>query len=290
MIAHPTDTAVRAGGPAVSPAPTGGKVEPVAIDGQTQRELAGKRALVVGGGGAGIGRAITRAFGRSGASVVVADVDRDRATEAAGEIERLGGQAYPLSCDVRSNEQVEAMIAGAAERLGGLDTLVTVVGGQVAFVPAVKLHEMADEDWDTVYEVNLRYVARAVRASLRVFLDQGTGGTVVSVGSVTGFMAAPRQAAYGVAKAGILSLARTVAAEYAADGIRMNVVAAGAIATAVANAGTDAEWVEEVPAGRLGTTEEVAGAAVYLASDASAYLTGQQIVLDGGVSVRGPFA
>ena len=128
------------------------------------------------------------------------------------------------------------MVAGAVEKLGGLDVLVTVVGGQVAFVPAVKLHEMADEDWDTIYEVNLRYVARAVRAVLRVFLAQGGGGTIVSVGSVTGFMAAPKQAAYGVMKAGLLSLARTVAAEYARDGIRMNVAAAGAIATAVANA------------------------------------------------------
>jgi 3-oxoacyl-[acyl-carrier protein] reductase len=166
---------------------------------------------------------------------------------------------------------------------------VTVVGGQVAFVPAVKLHEMADEDWDTIYEVNLRYVARAVRAALRVFLQQGGGGTIVSVGSVTGFMAAPQQAAYGVMKAGLLSLARTVAAEYARDGIRMNIAAAGAIATAVANANVDAEVVEEIPAGRFGRSEEVAGAVVYLASDASSYMTGQQVVLDGGVSVRGPF-
>jgi 3-oxoacyl-[acyl-carrier protein] reductase len=153
----------------------------------------------------------------------------------------------------------------------------------------VKLHEMADEDWDTIYEVNLRYVARAVRAALRVFLDQGTGGTIVSVGSVTGFMAAPEQAAYGVMKAGILSLARTVAAEYARDGIRMNVAAAGAIATAVANAHVDAEVVEEIPVGRFGRSEEVAQAVVYLSSGTSSYITGQQIVLDGGVSVRGPF-
>jgi 3-oxoacyl-[acyl-carrier protein] reductase len=90
-------------------------------------------------------------------------------------------------------------------------------------------------------------------------------------------------------KAGLLSLARTVAAEYARDGIRMNIAAAGAIATAVANANVDAEVVEEIPAGRFGRSEEVAGAVVYLASDASSYMTGQQVVLDGGVSVRGPF-
>jgi len=102
-------------------------------------------------------------------------------------------------------------------------------------------------------------------------------------------MAAPEQAAYGVMKAGLLSLARAVAAKYARDGIRMNVAAAGAIATAVANAAVDAEVVEGIPVGRFGRSEEVAGAVVYLASDASAYTTGRQLVLDGDVSVRGPF-
>lgn len=252
--------------------------------------LDGKRALVIGGGGQGIGRAVTDAFGAAGAGLVVADIDASRADEAAGELRHGGATAFPLTVDVRSLDAIEAMIADTTERLGGLDVLVTVVGGQVAFVPAVRLHEMADEDWDTVYQVNLRYVARAVRAALRVFLGQGTGGTIVSIGSVTGFMAAPGQAAYGVMKAGLLSLARTVAAEYSGDGIRMNVVAGGAIATAAANADTGDEWVDEVPVGRLGRSEEMAAAAVYLASDASAYVTGQQLVLDGGVSVRGPFA
>ncbi|TCO24582.1 3-oxoacyl-[acyl-carrier protein] reductase [Kribbella steppae] len=253
--------------------------------------LTGKRALVIGGGGAGIGRAVTDAFGVEGA-VVVADIDAARAEEAVAGLQERGATAYPVSGDVRSRDDVEAMVAGAVEKLGGLDVLVTVVGGQVAFVPAVKLHEMADEDWDTIYEVNLRYVMRAVRAALRVFLDQDGGGTIVSVGSVTGFMAAPQQAAYGVMKAGLLSLARTVSAEYAADGIRMNVAAGGAIATAVANTAPDAggEWVGEIPVGRLGRSEEVAEAVVYLASDVSAYICGQQIVLDGGVSTRGPFS
>ncbi|GAA1707293.1 SDR family NAD(P)-dependent oxidoreductase [Kribbella sp. NPDC056951] len=251
-------------------------------------QLSGKRALVIGGGGAGIGRAVTNLFGAEGAAVVIADLDPARAAEAADQVRASGGTAYPVSGDVRSLADLEAMVTAAVESLGGLDILVTVVGGQVAFVPAVKLHEMADEDWDTIYEVNLRYVARAVRTALRVFLEQGTGGSIVSVGSVTGFMAAPEQAAYGVMKAGILSLARTVAAEYAANGIRMNVAAAGAIATAVNTAPTD-EWVDEIPLGRYGRSEEVAAAVVHLASDASAYTTGQQLVLDGGVSVRGPF-
>ena len=249
----------------------------------------GKRVLVLGGGGAGIGRAIVRRLGDAGAAVVVADLQQDRAEEAAAELVERGAAAWPIWGDVRSANELEIMISSAVDLLGGLDGLVTVVGGQVAFVPAVKLHEMADEDWDTVYEVNLRYVARAVRQVLPSFLEQGEGGAIVSVGSVTGFMAAPLQAAYGVAKAGLLSLARTVAAEYAADGIRMNVVAGGAISTGVANTVSE-KWVDEIPVGRYGTSDEVADAALYLLSDASSYVTCQQIVVDGGVSVRGPFA
>lgn len=249
----------------------------------------GKRVLVLGGGGAGIGRAIVRRLGDAGAAVMVADLQQDRAEEAAAELVERGAAAWPIWGDVRSANELEIMIGSAVGLLGGLDGLVTVVGGQVAFVPAVKLHEMADEDWDTVYEVNLRYVARAVRQVLPSFLEQGEGGAIVSVGSVIGFMAAPLQAAYGVAKAGLLSLARTVAAEYAADGIRMNVVAGGAISTGVANTVSE-KWVDEVPVGRYGTSDEVADAALYLLSDASSYVTGQQIVVDGGVSVRGPFA
>jgi 3-oxoacyl-[acyl-carrier protein] reductase len=149
---------------------------------------------------------------------------------------------------------------------------------------------MSDADWDLVYEMNLGYVARAARAAIRAFLTQGQGGSIVSVGSVTGVMAAPMQAGYGAAKAGLASLARTVAAEYAGDGIRMNVVACGAIATAVANSAQPADDAPEIPMRRLGVPDDAAAAVVYLASPLSSYVTGQSLVVDGGVTVRGPFA
>jgi len=176
-----------------------------------------------------------------------------------------------------------------AEELDGLDVLVTVVGGQLAFVPVALAHEMADDDWDLMFDLNLRYVAEAVRAALRVFLAQGTGGTIVSIGSIAGLAGSPGQAAYGAAKAGLANLARSVAVEYGRDGIRMNVVACGPIATpvaAAAQAGTTLDWI---PLGRAGSAHEVADAAIFLASPLSSYISGQSLVVDGGATAAGPF-
>lgn len=253
------------------------------------RPLDGMNALVIGGGGGGIGRAISRAFASAGAAVAVADIDLGRARDAAGELTGSGARALALAGDVRSRSAGDEFVGATVAEFGRLDTLVTVVGGQVAFVPAVRLHEMSDDDWDLAYEMNLGYVARAARAAIRAFLAQGRGGSIVSVGSVTGVMAAPMQAGYGAAKAGLVSLAKTVAAEYASDGIRMNVVACGAIATAVANTDQPAADVPEIPLRRLGVPDDAAAAAVYLASPLSSYVTGQSLGVDGGVTARGPF-
>lgn len=251
--------------------------------------LDGKKALVIGGGGGGIGREITRAFAAAGAGLAIADIDAGRAREAAAEVaDRV--KAVGLTVDVRSREGVANLVSSAAEQLGGLDVLVTVVGGQAAFVPAVPLHEAADEDWDTMFELNLRYVARAVQAALRIFRTNG-GGTIVSIGSITGYLGSPLQGAYGAAKAGLASIARTVAAEYVPQGIRMYVVACGAIATPVVAALADPDDdYTMIPLGRPGRTAEVADAVVFLASPLSSYITGQSLILDGGLAARGPFS
>jgi 3-oxoacyl-[acyl-carrier protein] reductase len=241
------------------------------------RVLSGKNALVIGGGGGGIGRAITRGLASAGSAVAVADVDRDRADEAAAEVTAAGAKSVSLTGDVRSRDDIDGFVSGAAGELGGLDVLVTVVGGQLAFAPPAKLHEMTEEDWDLMFDLNLRYVARAVRAGLRVFLAQGRGGTIVSVGSIAGHAGSPMQAAYGAAKA-----------ECTREGIRMNLVTCGPIATPVARAAqTDtAEWI---PMGRPGESREVADATVFLASPLSSYMTGQSLVIDGGATAVGPF-
>jgi 3-oxoacyl-[acyl-carrier protein] reductase len=251
--------------------------------------LDGRRGLVVGGGGGGIGRAITRAFAAAGSAVVVVDIERARAEEAAAEAGATGVQAAALVADVRSSEDIDAVVTGAAQELGGLDVLVTVVGGQLAFVPAARVHEIADEDWELMFELNLRYVARAVRAAVGLFIEQGTGGSIVSVGSITGVAGSPGQAAYGAAKAGLASLARSVAAEYGRAGIRMNVVAAGPIATPVAQAAQAQAELDWIPLGRAGSPEEVANAAVFLASPLASYISGQTLIVDGGATAVGPF-
>jgi len=258
------------------------------VDGSL-KALDGKNALVIGGGGGGIGRAITRGLAAAGTAVAVADVDRERADEAAAEVAATGTRALSLTGDVRSRDDIDGLLTRAVQGLGGLDVLVTVVGGQLAFVSPTPLHETTDEDWDLMFDLNLRYVARAVRAALRVFLAQDRGGTIVSVGSIAGCMGSPLQAAYGAAKAGLASLARSVAAEYSRQGIRMNLVTCGPIATPVASAAqmdTGPDWV---PMGRPGESREVADATVFLASPLSSYISGQSLVIDGGATAVGPF-
>ena len=265
--------------------------------------LEGKGALVVGGGGGGIGRAITRALAAAGSDVAVVDIDRQRAEEAAAEAAAAGVQAFPLTGDVRSRADIDSFytcqhpdqfaidgfVKDAARELGALDVLITVVGGQLAFVRPAPIHEITDEDWALMFEVNLHYVARAVRASLRVFLEQRTGGTIVSVGSITAIAGSPMQAAYGAAKAGLASLARSVAGEYSRDGIRMNVVTCGPVATPVAQAAQADTALDWIPMGRAASSQEVADATVFLASPLSSYISGQSLMLDGGATAVGPF-
>ena len=255
---------------------------------ESPKVLCGKNTLVIGGGGGGIGRAITRALAAAGSAVAVADVDRDRADQAAAEVAAAGAKSVSLAGDVRSRENIDGFVSSSAQELGGLDVLVTVVGGQLAFSRPTPLHETTDEDWDLMFDLNLRYVAWAVRAGLRAFLAQGRGGTIVSVGSITGHAGSPMQAAYGAAKAGLTSLARSVAAEYSREGVRMNVVTCGPIATPIARAAQTgaSEWI---PMGRPGESREVADATVFLASPLSSYITGQSLVVDGGATAVGPF-
>jgi 3-oxoacyl-[acyl-carrier protein] reductase len=254
------------------------------------RPLDGRRVLVIGGGGLANGGAITRALAAGGAGVAIADRNLDRAEALRDELHAAGGTALAVAVDVQSGEEIAAAVDAAAEGLGGLDGLVTVVGGHTLFAPWQPLHETSDEEWDLVVDVNLRYVFRAVRASLRRFLDQGTGGSIVSVGSISGERSSPRAAAYGAAKAGLANLARSVAAEYGRDGIRMNLVSCGVIATEAARIvyEQNAGLADRVPVGRPGDPAEIGAVVAFLLSNAASYVTGQSLVADGGLLSRFP--
>jgi 3-oxoacyl-[acyl-carrier protein] reductase len=257
----------------------------------TTLDLKGKRALVIGGAGPGNGGASSRALAAAGASVAVADLDLAKAEALADELTATGySKAVGLTVDVRQQQALDVLVADAASGLGGLDILVTVVGGHTLFAPWVRVDETTDDNWNLIIDMNLGYVFRAVRAVLRTFVAQGTGGTIVSVGSISGIVSSPYAAAYGAAKAGLVNFAKSVALEYARDDIRMNLVACGVIvsdAAAAVNSGA-LGMAESVPMGRLGRPEEVGSAVTFLASPASGYITGQTVTIDGGVASRFP--
>jgi 3-oxoacyl-[acyl-carrier protein] reductase len=253
--------------------------------------LAGSRAVVFGGG-RGIGRATALALGDAGAAVGVIDIESDRASAVADELGALGATAQAYSADVRSSASVDEVTQQAVDGLGGLDVVVTVIGGMAAFAPFRHLHEYSDDEVDLILDVNLRYIFRVARAAIAVMIAQGSGGSIVSIGSISGLAGGPHHSPYGVAKAGLSNLAHSVAAEYGRFGIRMNVVSPGGIdSPAVAEARPADEYAEmtaKTPLGRRGIPEDIADAVVFLASAKASYITGQTLVVDGGMTSRYP--
>jgi 3-oxoacyl-[acyl-carrier protein] reductase len=252
--------------------------------------LAGKRVLIVGGVGTGIGRGITEGVGAAGAAgVVVVGRNKERAEEAAAAIASDSCKAIAITGDVRSLEDTERVVAETVRQLGGIDVLMTVVGGMGLFAPWDAFDETTDENWDLIFDVNVKYVFHYVRACLKVFLTQENAGTIVSIGSISGITSTPRAVAYGASKAGLINMAKSVAAEYGRRGVRMNVVNCGPILTDAGRKGmSEGMKMEVVPLGRVGLPEEIANVAVFFASPLSSFVTGQSIAVDGGATSRSP--
>jgi NAD(P)-dependent dehydrogenase (short-subunit alcohol dehydrogenase family) len=248
--------------------------------------LAGKKALVVGGG-LGMGKASAQLLAQVGAHVAVLDIDEARAANVANGINDEGGKALPLTGDALDPSKAAELVRAAAMGLGGLDVLENIVG-QAAWGRAL---ETTIDTFDAEITRNLRYVFTTAQAFARLPARADAPRAIVSIASISGMNSAPGHVAYGAAKAGLMSMTRTMAQEWGPLNIRVNCVAPGAIRTdrSQGTAAQDAVISEHAPLGRRGQQEEIAKAVLFLASDLASYVTGHTLLVDGGVQTNYPF-
>lgn len=249
--------------------------------------LEGKVAVLTGGA-SGQGRAAALRFSAAGARVVLADVDDAGAAETAKLVEEAGGEAFALHADVSRRPDNEAMIDAAIERWDRLDVLYNNAAVQMSG----RLLECTDEEWDLTMATNLDAIFWACRAAIPRMLEGG-GGSIINTASVLGLVGSAGYCAYGAAKAGLVALTRQIAVEHG-PAIRANVIAPGSIDTprfrkVADDMGMERESFLEmlhknIPLHRLGTADDVAGIALFLASEQSAYTTGAVIPADGGLA------
>jgi NAD(P)-dependent dehydrogenase (short-subunit alcohol dehydrogenase family) len=254
--------------------------------------LAGRRAFVTGGS-SGIGAAVVAAFAAEGAAVAIgASRHAGRAEEAARRIVDAGGRAFVVAADLTDRAATDRAAQQAIEGLGGLDVFVHCAGIDVA--ETAPTHLTPDETWDGMLAIHLTAAFRLSRQLIPALL-QGTHPAVTFIGSVAGLVAWEGDVAYNVAKAGLHHLARCIAADYAKSGLRANALAPGVIDTpltrgyAAGMPGGEAEGMKALarlhPLGRYATPDEIAGAAVFLASDKASFITGAVLPVDGGMTM-----
>jgi len=242
--------------------------------------LAAKTAIVTGSS-RGIGRAVALLLAAQGAKVVLAGRSAPPLEEVARTIAAQGGEALPVTCDVTVEADVERLVETALAHFGRVDILVNNAG----ITRDVLLARMSEADWDAVLETNLKGVFRCTKAVLRPMLKQRYG-RIVSISSVVGLRGNVGQANYAAAKAALHGFTKSVAREVASRGITVNLVVPGYIdtdMTAALDARVKERILAEIPMGRMGRPEDVAHAVAFLAGDEAGYITGQRIVVDGGM-------
>jgi 3-oxoacyl-[acyl-carrier protein] reductase len=245
-------------------------------------KLDGKTALVTGGG-RGIGAAIARAIADEGAVTYIGDLDIDTATQTAEVIRESGAESYSVSLDVTNDVSVRAAVGRVESERGGLDVLVNVAG---ISLPGT-VTDMQDDKWDLVLDVNLTGVFRTMRAAVPRMIERKSG-SIINISSLAG-MRGSASVAYGASKAGVLGLTKSAAVHLGRHGVRVNAVAPGIINAPISgDLRSDRprldRALQDAPLGRIGEPEEVASVVVFLASPSSAYMTGQVIVVDGGIN------
>jgi NAD(P)-dependent dehydrogenase (short-subunit alcohol dehydrogenase family) len=248
----------------------------------TGRAFLTDRTAIVTGAGAGIGKGIALAFAAFGARVAVLEMQEETCRRTAAEIEAAGGAALAIPVDVRDGEAVARAVAATVARFGGIDVLVNNVGGTFR----APFLEVAEKGWDALVRQNLKSVFHGTRAAAPQMIAQGRGGSIVNIVSIEGVRAAPLYAAYAACKAAVVNFTCSMALELGPHRIRVNAIAPDICLTeglAPFLGETERsrhEWM--VPLGRPGVPDDIAGAAVFLASDLAGYVTGVTLHVDGG--------
>ena len=250
--------------------------------------LDGRVVVVSGAGGGGIGTTVTRMAAEAGATVVAVSRSQDNLDTHVAPLADKGLNVVAVAADASTDEGIATVLDAARSADGTLYGLVNVAGGAApsTWMPATRVSRA---DWRELFTANLEtmfFMSQAVAAEIRA---QGSPGSIVSVSSISGMNTAPYHVAYGTAKAAIVAATRTMAAELAAQGIRVNAVAPGVTETAASATYVDADPERDqraIAMGRRGTPEEQAGAILFLLSDLSSYITGQTILVDGGLNLR----
>jgi NAD(P)-dependent dehydrogenase (short-subunit alcohol dehydrogenase family) len=250
--------------------------------------LSGKVAIVTGAG-RGIGKGIALGLADAAASIVVTSRTENEIQATVSEIAKIGGKAIAVTADVRVSEQVSNLVDRAVQEFGHIDILVNNAGGfgsRKAFT-----FDMSERGWDAIIRENLTTVFICSKAVAPTMIQQNKG-VIINISSVAGLSAHTTQAAYGAAKTAIMNLTKTMAMDLAPHNIRVNAIAPGYIAVEALNQLFAAEpemltgTIKQIPAGRFGTPEDIANVTIFLASDASSYITGQTVVVDGGITVK----
>ena len=244
------------------------------------------KVALISGGARGQGAAEAKLFSREGARVVLGDVLEDLGRQVEAEINETGGEALFVRLDVTQESDWVHAVAETVGRFGRLDILVN----NAAIFRTVPIEHTTVEEWDTVMAVNAKGVFLGTKHAIPAMREAG-GGSIINISSTAGLVGSPRGGAYGTSKGGVRLLTKYAAIQHAKDGIRANSIHPGAVDTemiahSIGTAEGRAESEARIPFGRIGTVDDVAYGALFLASDESSFMTGSELVIDGGVSAR----